>query len=210
MGKTLDPKRCLFLLILLTLAVLSCKKSDAPQRTAQQNDNPYAGTSVIEEVNNALKKDPQDGEAWYHLADLYDRSGQYPEAIEAYKKVIALKPDMGYAYVKMGTAYDRLNRPREAVETLQKAIRRMPDNPVAYNNLGVAYGKLGRTAEEIRVLRKAIQLRPRYASARYNLGMAYVKTGNRKAAQQEYESLKRMDAGIADALFKEMQRASRS
>jgi tetratricopeptide (TPR) repeat protein len=38
------------------------------------------------------------------VADLYDRNGQYTEAIDAYKKVIELKPDMGYAYFKMGTA----------------------------------------------------------------------------------------------------------
>ncbi len=188
----------------VSLLMFSCKKGETPEKTPVRNINPYTNESVFVEIKKKLKENPDDADSWYHLADLYDRNGQYAEAVDAYKKAIKLKPDMGFAYFKMGTAYDRLNQPAEAVAALEKAIKYMPDYAVAYNNMGVAYGKLGKRDREIDVLHKAIKLRPKYASARYNLGIAYLKSGNKKAARQEYESLKTIDDGIAEALLKEM------
>lgn len=196
----------LYFVVILMFSVLmfSCNKDESYQKTPAQNINPYTNESVFVVIKNKLKENPNDVDSWYHLADLYNRNGQYAEAIEAYKNVIKLKPNMGYAYFKMGTAYDRLNQPAEAVVALKNAIKYMPDYAVAYNNLGVAYGKLGKIDREIKVLSKAIKLRPRYASARYNLGIAYLKSGNKKAAKQQYEALKNIDNGIADALLKEI------
>lgn len=192
-------------MLMLSVSLLfSCKKEETPEKTTVRNINPYTNESVFVEIKKKLKENPYDADSWYHLADLYDRNGQYAEAVDAYKKTIKLKPDMGYAYFKMGTAYDRLNQPAEAVAALKDAIKYMPDYAVAYNNLGVAYGKLGERDKEIDVLHKAIKLRPKYASARYNLGIAYLKSGNKKAAKKQYEFLKTIDNGLADALLKEI------
>jgi len=186
----------------------SCKKEEAvPARKDVQATSSYSNESVFAEVKRKLQENPKDADLWYRLADLYDRNGQYAEAVDTYKKVVEMKPDMGYAYFKMGTAYDRLNKPEAAVPSFEKAIKLMPGYAVAYNNLGVAYGKLGKTSEEIRVLKKATELRPRYASAHYNLGMAYLKAGNREGARHEYEKLKDMDTGVAEALQKEINAA---
>ncbi len=190
---------------LVLLLAVSCKKEEPrTEGPSTQALNPYSNESVFDDVKKKLKENPNDVEALYHLADLYDRNEQYSEAIDTYKKVVALKPDMGYAYVKMGTAYDRINQPAEAVRVLKKAIEYMPRNAVAYNNLGVAYGKLGKFSEEIAALKKAIKIRPAYSSARYNLGMTYLKTGDKTAALKEYESLKTFDEGAAEALHKEI------
>ncbi|MCL5023107.1 MAG: tetratricopeptide repeat protein [Nitrospirae bacterium] len=204
--------RGLFLLALITalLAVSSCAKEEpASTKTAETRAvNPYSNESVFDEVKKKLEKNPDDVDALYHLADLYNRDAQYEQAIEAYKKVVKLKPTMGYAYFKMGTAYDRLNRPAEAVEAFKKALKYMPNYAVAYNNLGVAYGNLEKYGEEITALKKAIKLRPNYSSARYNLGYTYLRKGDRKAALREYEALKKLDEGAAEALKKEIDKAS--
>jgi tetratricopeptide (TPR) repeat protein len=84
----------------------------------------------------------------------------------------------------------------------------MPRFAVGYNNLGVAYGKLGKFDEEIAALQRAIKLRPSYAGARYNLGMTFLKVKNKKAAMRQYESLKEFDEGAAEALLKEINKAS--
>ncbi|HXX57949.1 MAG TPA: tetratricopeptide repeat protein [Thermodesulfovibrionales bacterium] len=195
-------------LVFIIPLIGSCKKEEAvPARKDVQETNPYSNESVFAEVKKKLQENPQDVDLWYRLADLYDRNGQYAEAVDTYKKVVEMKPDMGYAYFKMGTAYDRLNRPADAVPAFEEAIRLMPTYAAAYNNLGIAYGKLGKISEEIRVLKKATELRPRYASAHYNLGIAYLKSGNKKAALREYESLKDTDSSIAEALQKEINAA---
>ena len=200
----------LMLLIFALVSAVSCKKEEpvSEKPSPLQALNPYTNESVFTEVQKKVRENPNDADALFHLADLYDRNNQYPEAIEAYKKVIEVKPDMGYAYLKMGTAYDQLNQPKEAISSFKKAIQYMPNNAVAYNNLGVAYGKLENYTDEIGALKKAIKLRPNYSTARYNLGVTYLKTGNKKAAMQEYESLKKFDEGVAEALMKQIKKGS--
>ncbi len=199
------------LLFLVFIPVVSCKKEGPreEQRAGQSPTvNPYSSESVYAELKQKLDQNPNDVDALYHLADLYNREAQYAEAIETYKKVLKLKPDLGYVYLKMGTAYDRLNKPEEAIATLKKAAKYMPNYAVVYNKRGVAYGNSGKINEEIAALKKAIKLRPNYSSARYNLGATYLKTGNRKAAMQEYEALKKFDEGAAEALRKEIDKSS--
>lgn len=177
-------------------------ESKAPEPTASEAEiNAHSSENVFEEYLRKVKDDPKNAEYLYHLADLYDRGGQYEKAIENFAKVIAIKPDMGYAYFKMGTAYSRMNQPEKAIESLKGAAAHLPDNPVVLNNLGIAYGKLGRWDEEIATLKKAIAIRSQYASARYNLGLTYLKKGNQAAARAEYQALNEFDGTMARELL---------
>ncbi len=158
----------------------------------------------FETLTERITADPKDAEAWYRLADLYNRSGMYTKEVDALKKVIALKPDMGYAYMELGAAYNRLGRYRDAIESLQKAKKYFPRYPVLYNNLAVTCGKLGNTDQEAEMLKKAVSLRPRYGTARYNLGVVSLRRGDRNEAFRQYEELKKFDQAAADALKTEM------
>jgi len=188
---------------------VSCgKEAGKPAPTTAKAVNPYSSESVFDEVKKTLEKEPNNIDALFHLADLYERNSQYKEAVDTYNSILKIKPDMGYVHFKTGTAYDRLNQPEEAVREFRKAAKYIPKNPVLYNNMGVAYGKLGKCGEEISALKKAIKLRPSYSSARYNLGMTYLKTKNKKAAMKTYEELKEFDEGAAGSLLKEINSAS--
>lgn len=196
-------------LVVVVLPAVSCKREEPEREGASAPAvSPYSDESVFGEVQKKLSENPDDPDALYHLGDLYERSAQYPEAIEAYKKVVALKPEMGYAYFKMGTAYNRIDKPAEAAEAFEKAVKYLPNFAVAYNNLGVAYGKLGKLDDEIAALNKAIELRPSYAAARYNLGMTHLKKGDKEAATKEYEALKDIDERVAEALMKNINSSS--
>ncbi len=199
--------------LLLTVAALpfSCKGKETTQEIKKETaSNPYSVETIFHETKQKADEHPEDTDALFHLADLYERNGQYAEAIDAYKKIEKLKPSKGYVYVKIGTAYDRLGQHAEAVAALKEAVHYMPRYPVAYNNLGIAYGKLGRNAEEIASLNKALQLRPTYITARYNLGIAYLRAHDRKAALKQYELLKDVETGAAEALKKEIDKDSGS
>ncbi len=197
----------LFSVFFIFFAILSfsCKGKETTHEAKQGAVyNPYSTESIYLETRQRVEAHPEDADAWFHLASLYESNGQYAEAIDAYKKVAKLKPSQGYVYVKMGTAYDQIGKPREAVEAFKKAVHYMPGFAVAYNNLGIAYGKLGRHNEEIAALKKALQLRPSYVTGRYNLGIAYLRANDRKAALQQYEILRDVETGTADALKKEI------
>ena len=150
-------------------------------------------------------QNPKDADAWYHLADLYDRVELYEQEIDALKKVVALQPKRGYAYLRMGNACNRLGRYPEAVQSFGKAKPYQAKNPVLYNNLAFAYGKLGRTKDEIAALRKAIELRPRYATARFNLAVASLRNGDRGEALTQYKALNNIDGTLAAQLKKEIE-----
>ena len=160
--------------------------------------------SMFEEFKEQTVRNPEDAEAWYHLADLYERSGLYREEVDALKHVIALNPDRGYVYIKLGSAYNRLGEHENAIKQYSSAKKYLPKDPVLYNNLGVTYGKIGKSDDEIRALQTAISIRPHYSTARYNLGMAFLKKGNRAQALHQYDELKKFDEGVANALKKEI------
>lgn len=180
-----------------TAALLACSEEPAPRPRV---DRATAPKSDADEVQEQLARNPNDAEAWFHLAEILERGGHWEREAEALRKAIALQPDMGWAHLKLGTACNRLGRYEDAVASFRAAEKRLDRQPMLYNNLAFSYGKLGRTAEEIAALRKAIALRPTYASAHLNLGMALVRTGARREAEKEQRVLAELDEGAAAAL----------
>lgn len=189
------------ILFLLFFSILSCSRDEGSQRPSALVSNEK---SLFQEVKEQTVKNPNDAEAWYHLAYVYERSQMYREEIDALKKVIAIKPDRGDAYIKLGSAYNRLGQYPDAVKSFNLALKYLPKNPLIYNNLAVSYGMIGKTNDEISSLEKAIALRPSYATARYNLGVVLLKKGRRAEALKQYNELKKFDEGTALALKKEI------
>jgi tetratricopeptide (TPR) repeat protein len=187
------------ILIMTFLLAVSCTREQ--EKTTVPNSEEK---NIFEEVKGQTLSNPNDAEAWYHLADLYERSGLYQEEIAALKKVTALAPKNGNAYSKLGNAYNRLGQYDEAINNFKIAIKFSPKNPVLYNNLAVSYGKTNKTDQEIAALEHAISLRPRYATARFNLGIAMLKKGKRDLAQKQYQELLKFDDGVAQSLKKEI------
>ena len=196
--------RALFIVIISSIMLLSCTSES--ERSAPPDSTEK---SLFEKVKEQTVKNPDDVDAWYHLADLYDRSELYAEEIAALKKVVALDPGKGYAYIKLGTAYNRSGQYEDAIVNFEKAKQYFPKNPVLYNNLAVSYGKIGKLDQEIATLEKAIALRPRYATARHNLGVALLKKGKREEALKQYAELRKFDEGTAISLKKEIDRKSK-
>lgn len=193
--------RIFLVLLIMILLPISCtrdrEQAVPPSEISEEK-------SLFEEVREKTIKDPNDSDAWYHLADLYERSEQYSESVDALLKVVELDPQRGYAYVKLGYCYNRLGQYQEAIKSLSKAIKFFPRNPVLHNNIAISYGKVGRIKMEIIELKKAIALRPRYATARYNLGVTLLKQGDRDGALKQYRELDTFDENIAAALKKEI------
>ena len=202
-------KKAVIIFMVIGLALSGCSKEKTKEekpKSLPSAVNPYSPTGVFYQVRQKLKKDPNNPQLLYHLADLYERAEVYDKEVETLKKVVKLKPDMGYAYCKMGTALNRLERYEEAVDAFKECIKRLPKYPVAYNNLAYAYGKLGKLDKQIDALEKAVQLRPNYATGRLNLGLVYLKAGRIQDAKKQYDALKEIHAAFADKLLQEIKK----
>ncbi|MDA8156551.1 MAG: tetratricopeptide repeat protein [Actinomycetota bacterium] len=195
-------RRPLLVFIICALVLVfaaSCKKK-AQEGTASNLPN-VEGADWFAVTRQKLAKNPDDADAWYELAYLYDGAKVYDKAADAYLKAINLNPK-GYIYFKLGNDYSRMNRPEKAITAFKMANKLMHGYAMAYNNMGVAYGKLGKTDEEIQSYMHAIKLRPSYPDPVFNLGVAYLKKGDRASALKQYNALSHIDEGEANVLGK--------
>ena len=90
--------------------------------------------------------------------------GKYSEAIDAFKKTIAIKPDYSDAYSNIGNCYLYLKNHSNAIENFNNA------NFFAFNGLGSAYKELDKNNEAVINYRKAVNIKPDYLEAYENLG----------------------------------------
>lgn len=88
----------------------------------------------------ARKRFPTDPEIPYYLAEIYNRSGRYPESEKAFREAIELTPvakqiERSECYNGLGAVLWKLSRREEAIEAWKHAIKENPDNRIAQKNL---------------------------------------------------------------------------
>ena len=128
---------------------------------------------AIRTCNDALKKQPGDGETNLYLGLAYDKLKQPAAAKDYFKKAIA---------------------------GLTEFTRNNPDYSDGFYLLGNAYFYTADDKNAIEAYRKTIELSPRFARARYNLGVIYFITGKKDLAQEQYNALREIDTKVADEL----------
>lgn len=64
---------------------------------------------------------PKSADEFLRRGTLYEKNGNYEEALNDYTKAIALRPNDGRGYIRQGLALEGLSRPEEAFQKYQKA-----------------------------------------------------------------------------------------
>ena len=98
--------------------------------------------------------------AYNNLGQAYMYAGQYAEAVENFKKVIAMAPDMVGGYVNLTTAYLRQNLPVDARETCLRALQTFPKTALLHYNLACAYALEEEPQKSVNSLTQAVNLNP--------------------------------------------------
>lgn len=107
--------------------------------------------------------DPLTPEEHINLGVIYEKKGQYDEAISEYKKASETLP---VAYLYMGNASFLKGDFKGAAQAYRRAIREDSTNADAMNNLAWLYYKLGKNLDEAEALvKRAIEIRPERADA---------------------------------------------
>ena len=92
---------------------------------------------MIAEFEAKVEKEPENLEAWTHLAHLYFDTGQVDSAIAAYRRVLELDKQNPDIWTDLGVMYRRAKRPQEAIEAFKEAIALKPEHEIARYNMGV-------------------------------------------------------------------------
>ena len=112
-------------------------------------------------------------EEWFLKGNTLSRTGQFDEAVEAYKHSIEKNPKATVAHFNLGLAYKNLNRMGEAAAAFEKTVELEPGNLDARYSLGSVYNHLERWEDAIVQLNIVVHRRHSDAEAHGNLGWAY-------------------------------------
>lgn len=118
------------------------------------------------------------------------------EAVEEYKRVVALDNKNFLGFSSMGTANLLAGNFEAAASALERAIELEP-RPNSYSNLGLMHYYLGRLDEAIETHRKAVELAPGDHLYWSNLGDALWNAGDRNEAILVFETAEDLVAQAA-------------
>ncbi len=162
---------------------------------------------AIQAAKAGISLSPDNALAYTNLCRAYNDAKQYQLAIVACNNALRLSPKDGETNFYLGRSYDFLNKPKEATKYYERAVtglvdftNRTPEYSDGFYLLGNAYFSTNQSDNAIAAYNKCLALSPRFAKARFNLGTIYVLKGNKNAAMEQYSSLLKLDAALAEKL----------
>lgn len=139
--------------------------------------------------SKTVKSSPGSSVARGSLGHAYQQLGRLEEAIEQYKRAVAINPDDFKAHYNLGVVYAQQGHFDKAIQRYQRSIRANPAYPNARFNLGVIYQNQGEIDQAINQFREVARLDPTDFQARNNLGVAYARQGELEKAVAEWEKV---------------------
>ena len=124
-------------------------------------------------------------------ATLLQRQNRLPEAVEAYRRLLARWPRLADSWFNLGVLQRRLGRFPEALDAYQRALDAGIAHPeeVHLNRSVIYTDHLAEHAAAENELRRALSLNPTYLPALFNLANLHEDFGQRTEAVAIYENI---------------------
>jgi len=152
-------------------------------------------------LTHSLQSNPTDSDGWYELGRIKYNENRFTEAIDAFKKCLALDTTNVKAEVNLGLSYAGLGDVSEAIKAYQTAIDWQSSSAAkdveAYFALGTLFLDQNRPADAIPVLIQATQIAPSVSQGHELLGKAYLHTQDLLKAQKELEQAVKLSPDTA-------------
>lgn len=132
---------------------------------------------TIPGYQRVVKEQPSLKIAWYKLGQAHFFTGDYPAALESFKKAIELGGEDALAVFDLAQTYRRLRRPQDAKAGFQRTVELDPSHYRAMTNLGVIYKNEGNIPQAIAEFERALKIAPNSIQALGNVGVAYSLAG---------------------------------
>jgi len=100
---------------------------------------------AVDELLNAIRKDPSFIKAYNALGVSYDHLGHFDLAVKSYKFALLLNPDLDYVHNNLGYSYLLNGNLDAAIDAFRKAVALDDTNKRYHNNLALAYVRKGQT-----------------------------------------------------------------
>jgi len=150
-------------------------KDEARQRLALLAIDPKAGNPAVRtEVENYLRKQPDDPAALMRLGEFQQRDVAVDQAVKTYEKLVADSPLYAPATRQLALLYGQLSTDTaKAYEVVTKARQDYPDNPDIAKTLGILDYRRGLYPQALELLKQASANRKDDPELLYYLGEVY-------------------------------------
>lgn len=142
----------------------------AEVRDLEKAGNYDQAVSIMKEVTAA---DSTKDLLWAYLGEAYVGAKNYPDAVDAYQKALAIKADSALYHSALANAYNKAGQPDKAIAEYTQAAQLDPANAAgSYFNIGIVNYNASKSDDAVAAFDKAIQLDPNRADAYFYKGMA--------------------------------------
>jgi Flp pilus assembly protein TadD len=154
-----------------------------------------------------VELDPKDYRAWFDLAFVYNATERRSDAINSYRKSVAIKPDVFAANLNLGLLLAAAGNNDEAAKFLSAATQLKPESNPAVS-LTRAYIALGRVltpakpAEAANAFRKAAELSPKETEPHLLAAAVLEKQNDFSGAEAEYKKAVALDPAARASLVR--------
>lgn len=147
-----------------------------------------ASVEAVGHLEAATEADPAMPAAWLRLADAYQRTGRWQEALEAVRRTLTEMPQGAgrLAYEARAREASLSGDPRRAAELWGVMVRRYPEDVEAKIHLGEVLGDQGRLDEAAEVLQEVVDVEPHHPRAWFLLGKFAILAGESRRAIDDY------------------------
>ncbi len=147
---------------IFTTYKLSSSKNSAGQYTsASDNSGNAEQLKNITALELEVQKNPNKGEAWAQLGNLYYDTNQVKKAITAYSRALAILPANADILTDLGVMYRLDKQPNMALESFDKAIQTNARHEFARLNKGIVLlYDLNRATEALQAWQELLAINP--------------------------------------------------
>ncbi|MBI2218101.1 MAG: tetratricopeptide repeat protein [Candidatus Rokubacteria bacterium] len=154
-----------------------------------------ADATLVTGLVRPLSPPAEQAETWFERASEWEADpAQWDDAIDAYRRVVALDPTYAAAWNNTGLLLHRMGRYEEARGAYAEALRQDARCCEAAYNLGSLCEDLSDLDAAIRHYRLALAIAPDYADAHFNLAAALARAGRSAEAGPHWQRYLELDA----------------
>jgi tetratricopeptide (TPR) repeat protein len=178
------PHIVLFLFFSLFLSDLAWTQETAEEWFKKGNEAAEAGD--YEKAIRCFERTIAHLSGYRNIGCVYGMRGMWDEAIEPFKKALAINPNDAHIRHNLGFCWYKKGILDEAIAEFEKAIALDSEFRDAYHNLAVVYGKKKMFDKAIPMFKEALRIGPNSPDIHFSLGKAYKELGKDILAADHY------------------------
>ena len=162
----------LFTLIALLMLAAACggpgqdsgQASPAPVQQVKPAGN--AVDASLQELAKSVESNPS-ANGYLNLGNAYAEQTRFDEAVEAYKKGLAINPNHSAILSNLGVSLYQMGRFSEAKDQFEKALKNNSDDAATTYLLGATYLQMGNQEKAETQFKKALAIDPALPEAHF-------------------------------------------